>query len=56
MEMSLYTSLMDPKVSVSMIHFVGAVIALVAVTVTDFMIVYICILETIFQEFCRRFQ
>lgn len=40
MEVSLLASLMDPQVSVRMIHFIGAVVALGAVTVTDSMIVY----------------
>lgn len=38
--MSLLVSLMDPQVSVRMVHFIGAIIALGAVTVTDSMIVY----------------
>jgi len=40
MEVSLLVSLMDPQVSVRMVHFIGAIIALGAVTVTDSMIVY----------------
>lgn len=38
--MSLLTSLMDPQVTFRMIHFIGAIIAVGAVTVTDSMLVY----------------
>ena len=39
--MSLLTSLMDPQVAVRMIHFIGAIVALGAVTVTDSMLLYL---------------
>ena len=38
--MSLLTSLMDPQVTIRMIHFIGAIIAVGSVTVTDSMLVY----------------
>lgn len=38
--MSLLAHLMDPQVSMRMIHFIGAIIAVGAVTVTDSMLVY----------------
>ena len=38
--MSLLSALMDPQVTIRMIHFIGAIIALGAVTVTDSMLVY----------------
>lgn len=39
--MSLLASLMDPQVTVRTIHFIGAIIALGAVTVTDSMLIYL---------------
>lgn len=38
--MSLLASLMDPQISFRMIHFIGAIIAVGAVTVTDSMLIY----------------
>lgn len=39
--MSLLEALMDPQVSMRMVHFIGAIIAVGAVTATDSMLIYL---------------
>lgn len=39
--MSLVEALMDPQVSLRMVHFIGAIIAVGAVTATDSMLIYL---------------
>ncbi len=39
--MSLIEALLDPQISMRMIHFIGAVIAVGAVTATDSMLIYL---------------
>ena len=51
--MSLVSALMDPQVSVRMIHFIGAIIAVGAVTVTDSMLMYLHFKEKFSQVLAK---
>ena len=51
--MSLFQALLDPQISMRMIHFIGAVIAVGAVTATDSMLIYLHFKERFSQALSK---